>query len=278
MKVLKKINNNVALCEDSHGRELIAFGKGIGFPPTPYELTDLNKIDRTYYGIHPQYYDLLENIPEQVFLISSYIVDYARLKIEKDLNPNIVFTLSDHINFAIQRYQNHIHFKLPISHDIQYLYEEEMLVGKKAIEYINDIMKICLPKDEAVGIAMHFINAENTVSAQNTKIEDEEIVQEITKIIEHNFSIEINKNSFNYSRFVSHLYYLLKRKDENISINSQNQKLFDSMRNDFKDTYLCVLNIKGYLISTVDWQLSQEELFYLMLHINRLCAREDCNQ
>ena len=278
MKVLKKINNNVALCEDSHGRELIAFGKGIGFPPTPYDLVDLNKIDRTYYGIHPQYYDLLEDIPEEIFLLSSHIVDYARMKIEKDLNPNIVFTLSDHINFAIQRYQNHMHFKLPISHDIQYLYEDEMLIGKKAVAYINDVMRVNLPKDEAAGIAIHIINAENMTSTKNSEIEDDVIIQEITKIIEQNFSIVIDQNGFNYSRFVSHLYYLLKRKDENISVNSQNLKLFDSMRNDFKETYMCVLEIKEYLLSTVGWQLSQEELFYLMLHVNRLCAREDCNQ
>ncbi|WP_302926203.1 CAT RNA binding domain-containing protein [Holdemania filiformis] len=30
MKVIKKINNNVALCIDQGGKELIALGKGIG--------------------------------------------------------------------------------------------------------------------------------------------------------------------------------------------------------------------------------------------------------
>jgi transcriptional antiterminator len=32
MKVIKKININVALCVDNNKKELIAFGKGIGFP------------------------------------------------------------------------------------------------------------------------------------------------------------------------------------------------------------------------------------------------------
>ena len=53
MKVIKKINNNVALCLDGNQRELIAFGKGIGFKPIPYELTDLSVIERTYYGRIP---------------------------------------------------------------------------------------------------------------------------------------------------------------------------------------------------------------------------------
>ena len=31
MRAIKKINNNVAICADSNNKELIAFGKGIGF-------------------------------------------------------------------------------------------------------------------------------------------------------------------------------------------------------------------------------------------------------
>ena len=44
MKVIKKINNNVAICLDNNGKELIAFGNGIGFPKVPYEIHYLNKI------------------------------------------------------------------------------------------------------------------------------------------------------------------------------------------------------------------------------------------
>ena len=40
MKAIKKINNNVAICLDSHNRELVAFGKGIGFPKMPYSIQE----------------------------------------------------------------------------------------------------------------------------------------------------------------------------------------------------------------------------------------------
>ena len=46
MKVIKKINNNIAVATDGNNREVIIFGKGIGFHEMPYELTDLNKIER----------------------------------------------------------------------------------------------------------------------------------------------------------------------------------------------------------------------------------------
>ncbi len=279
MRVVKKINNNVAICIDDNDHELIAFGKGIGFPQTPYELNDLSQIHRTYYGINSQYYDLLANIPEEIFEIASKIVEYATLKIDKELNQNVVFTLADHIHFAIQRYNKNINLKMPISYDIQYFYDSEMLVGKKAVVFINKIKKIQLPKDEAVGIAIHFINAENPTQNFESESSDEVIIKGITKIIEEDFSLKIDKDGFNYSRFVSHMFYLLKRKNEKITITSQNQRLFNSMKNEFIETYNCIVHIKEYLKVKLNWDCSQEELLYIMLHINRLCIREeDCNR
>ena len=48
MQALRRINNNVVLCRDSSGRELIAMGKGIGFGTFPRELA-LSEIERTFY-------------------------------------------------------------------------------------------------------------------------------------------------------------------------------------------------------------------------------------
>ena len=55
MQVIKKINNNFAICVDGEGNELIAFGKGIGFPKVPYEIEDLSVINRTFYDIDQKY-------------------------------------------------------------------------------------------------------------------------------------------------------------------------------------------------------------------------------
>ena len=54
MKVIKNINNNVAICVDDNGHEVVAMGKGIGFSKPPYEV-DLSKIDRTYYSLDSHY-------------------------------------------------------------------------------------------------------------------------------------------------------------------------------------------------------------------------------
>ena len=52
MRVVKKINNNVVVCLDQHGEELVAFGKGLGFQKVPYELTDMTKVTMTFYKLN----------------------------------------------------------------------------------------------------------------------------------------------------------------------------------------------------------------------------------
>lgn len=276
MKVIKKINNNVAICLDNDNHELVAFGKGIGFGTMPYELQDLTRVQRTYYGINLSYLGLLDEIPDQVFEVSAKIVDQARAIIHNEMNANIVFTLADHINFAMERYKKKMSLKMPFSHDIQHLYEEEMLVGEIAVKIINKEMNIHLAKDEAISIALHFINAETMQMQEENKIDEGKIIEDITNLIETDFALVIDREGFNYSRFVTHLQYLLKRKESDTRITSENQKMYEAMKKDFIKTYECVEHVKDYLMSSLSWNPGDEEMMYLMLHINRLCAREDC--
>ena len=277
MKVIKNINNNVSLCLDSNNNEVVAFGKGIGFTKPPYEV-DLDKIQRTYYGIDPTYINMINDIPEDILDISDKIINYARMKLENPVSSNIVITLADHINFAIQRYKENMNIKLPIVHDIEYLFDTEMEIGEYALTLIRKTLKVFLPKEEAAYIALHIINAESMNKNKKRDKLDEEMIDDICEIIEKDFQFKIDKTGFNYSRFVSHMHYLLKRGKKNEMVKSENQKLYESLVNAYPKTYKCTQHVREYLKDQLNWDLSDEECIYLMLHMNRLCAREDCYQ
>lgn len=277
MKVFKKINNNVAFCYDASGHELIAFGKGIGFPKMPYELSDLSKIDRTYYDVDMGYLELLSEIDDQIFDLCAKIVDVARTKIKVTLCENLIFTLADHINFAIERVNKGMKIKNPLHCDIEYMYPDEMEVGHYAVKLIQKELGVALPACEASSIAIHLMNSEECGESNNT-YENETVIEEVTQMIEHDHELQINRKNFNYSRFVSHMQYLLKRKEVNEQIISDNKHLYETMCHDYPKTYDCANKISEYLNDKIHWQPSEEELLYLMLHINRLCTREDCNQ
>lgn len=74
------------------------------------------------------------------------------------------------------------------------------------------------------------------------------------------------------------MQYLLKRQEKYITINSDNEKMFEMMKKEYQQTFECVLKIKRYIEEKLGWNPSNEELLYLMLHVNRLCSREDCNR
>ena len=171
-----------------------------------------------------------------------------------------------------------MNIKMKLGYEIEHLYETEMMIGKKAVSYINRRKKIKLGKSEAVGIAMHFINAEDQYTKASEKtMDDDQIIEKITELIEQKLKRKINKKNFNYARFVSHMQYLLKRRQAQSTLNSDNDKMFELLKDEYPETYDCVLEIRDYLKEYLNWSLNNEELLYLMLHVNRLYSREDCN-
>lgn len=133
MEVYKKINNNVALARDAKGRELVVFGKGIGFASMPYELTDLSRIQRTFYDVNEKYLALLRDVPEAVFLAADDIADTAREELDCTLNANLTYALADHLNFAIQRSREGLNVQVPLAYDIQHLYPHEYAIAKQGL-------------------------------------------------------------------------------------------------------------------------------------------------
>ena len=137
MKVIKNINNNVSLCIDSKGREVVAFGKGIGFIRPPYEIP-LEKIDRTFYSHNISDYSVLEEIPVNVIEVSIKIVE----ELEKSLNVTMLssaaLSIADHINFAIKRNVENVKMEMPIQEDLKLLYPKEILYAEKALKTIKE--------------------------------------------------------------------------------------------------------------------------------------------
>lgn len=277
MKVIKNINNNVAICLDSTGTQVVAFGKGIGFSSPPYDV-DISKVQRTFYDIDPMYIQMIQNIPEEMIELSAYVIDFARSKVEYLMNSSIVFTLADHLAFAIKRYDQNLLIEMPIYYDVKSLYENEYEIGAYALKLIDKQYHIKLPKEEITGIALHLINAAAIIKDKEKEKNSKQVIDQIKKLIEEHFTMKISEDDFNYSRFVSHLQYLLKRGEQGKSITSENYKLYTSLKESFPDVYACAIKINEYLHSIYGFTFDEEELLYLMLHINRLCVREDCHR
>jgi beta-glucoside operon transcriptional antiterminator len=270
MKVIKKINNNVAVCLDRNCRELIAFGKGIGFPAMPYEITNLSSISMTFYKMDKSYYRLLEEIPEEVFEISAIIVKKAQLTLNCNLNPNLLPGLADHINFALKRMEKFKEMKMFFSYDVEKLYPEETELGRYAVKLVQKNLLVKLPDSEITNVAMHFVNAKEENNSKSSDLDAEQLIEEITDIIEIDFKTKIDRKGFNYNRFVIHLRYYLKRLEEKKQFIDDNGVLFKAMKEDSPKIYECAVHISVIIYERLNSQITDDEIFYLMIHISRI--------
>lgn len=273
MKITKKINNNVALAVDGAGKELVVFGRGVGFPAMPYELTDLSKIQRTFYDIKSSYVQMAEGLPEDIVLLAADIVELAQADLTCDLNPNLTFTLADHLSFAVERCLNGMELNTPLAYDVAHFYPKEMELSRRALRIIKERKNIRLPDSEAINIALHLVNGEMENSDMHATLKATQVIRDISEIIERELRIELDTTSFNYSRFVMHLRYLLQRLEQG---EQEDSGIGSAMRLTcikYPSVYRCALKVRDYLVNRCNQQCSEDELLYLFMHINRLRER-----
>lgn len=269
MKVVKNINNNVSLCVDRNGRECIAFGKGIGFIKPPYEVP-LAQIERTFYS--SAYFDIegIRDIPARIIRLAIRIVDQAEQELNVIMMPTTALALADHIHFVLQRMNSHISLQLPIEEDLKQLYPRELQQAQQALQLINDTLDVTLDPAEVQMIALHLINNQ-VQTTSNSEREHRRLIEQSVSIIEREYGATINRNSFSFSRFATHMDYLIRRTGDDDQIESTNAAMFESLKQEYPSAYRCAQNIATMLERHLKKSLSDEEKLYLILHINRLC-------
>lgn len=270
MLIVKKINNNVALAKDGDGREMVVFGRGVGYPPIPYELTDMSEIRRTFYDIKENYIVLADELPEAVIMLASDIVELARIELECELNPNLPFTLADHLNFTFDRLKNGVVLHTPLAYDIEHFYPTEVELGRQALKIVQERMGIEMPDCEAINIALHLVNAEMENNDMHSTLMETKIICDVTVIVEEALNIKLETNTFNYSRFVLHLRYLVQRLEKNMQENNGMSSLFWQTATEHPGVFDCTRRVAKYFESTWGWKCNPDEMLYLFMHINRV--------
>lgn len=201
MKIIRKINNNAAIAQDKRGRELVVLGRGVGFHPVPYELTDLSVIYRTYYDVNPKYFGLAGELPPEIILAATEISEQAEFQLDCELNPNLPFTLADHLNFAMERQRKGIQLAAPLGYDVRHLYPKESELGRQALDLVEQRVGVRLPEAEFISIALHLVSAELESSGLDNMMRTLDIIADIDKIVETRLQIRLDHTSYNYSRF-----------------------------------------------------------------------------
>lgn len=274
MRAVKKLNNNVVTCIDDDGNELIAMGRGLGFGALPREIS-LSEIDRTFYDVGSRYLGVVVDIPEDVLEFAAKVVDIARNQLSGELSSNLTFILADHIAYAIERARKHVYVKMPMSYDVEQAYPDEFKLGRFVSKRVEKKFNVNLPREEAAGIALNLVNARIFASDElaGESRGDADMLEDITEIIEEEFGVVVDRESFAFSRYATHMLYLFGRlrSGEKIDAAGLDSAMLDAVRSQFPKGVACAEKISMHIAEAWGRELSDDERLYIMLHIGRIC-------
>ena len=273
MKIDKIINNNIVSAIEADGKEVVIMGRGLGFGMKPGKEIPEGKIEKVFrldsQNSTDKFKELLANLPLEHIQASTEIINYAKSVLNRRLNQSIYITLTDHINFAIERFKERMVFTNPLLNEIKTFYKEEYLIGEYAVALIERRIGITLPVDEAGFIALHIVNAEYNTAMRDT-IDITNLIQNVVKIVKEYFSMDLDETSLNYQRFVTHLRFLAQRIIGGEMLNSENPEFNQLISQMYPEEYACSLKLKDYIQVTYHHDVTEEETAYLAVHIKRI--------
>ena len=269
----KVINNNIISAYEKSGAEVIVMGRGIGFKKKQGEMVPADQISKIFRiksrTLAEQFKELLANMPLERVRISDEIISHAKDHLKLKLNQSIYVTLTDHINFAIERVSQGIEPQNALLWEIKRFYPQEFQLGIYALELIRDRLGILLPEDEAGFIALHFVNAEYGTDIRDAvKFPDQ--MQAIVDIVERDLGILLDESSLHYERFMTHIKFLIQRIYRKELLSSEDRELSLLMQRKYPREYQCSVKVAEYIMQATGSRLSEEEIMYLSVHIRRV--------
>ncbi|MDA9471444.1 BglG family transcription antiterminator LicT [Enterococcus sp. 5H] len=274
MIIQKILNNNVVITLDGNEQEQIVMGRGIAFKRKIGDFVAEDQIDQVFrlanHDTSLKFQELLEVLPLEVMQLSDEIIKYAKTKLGRKLNDTIFISLTDHLHTALERSKQGIEVKNFLLWDIKRFFSDEYFIGNKALEMVKEKFDVQLSEDEAGFIALHLVNAEMEEEVGNV-YELTKIMQEITNIVKYYFKITFNEDSVYFYRFSTHLkffaYRLLNHKEFH---DEDDGELYEVIKKKYHNAYTCVNKIADFLTENYQYNITNEEKMYLIIHIARV--------
>ncbi|BDZ32281.1 PRD domain-containing protein [Lactiplantibacillus sp. WILCCON 0030] len=279
MKFLRNFNNNAALVEDDESVEWVVIGKGIGFGKHPGDALDEDKIERRFIATMKGNIDVdsFKDIKPQALLITTKVIHLVEPLLGLSFSDYQYFVLADHIDFAIKRANDGIDVDNgTVRWEVRKLFSKEYQAAEKAVALIKDCAKISLPKSEVVFMTYHFVNAASDGSKLQETIKITKLIAGVIDIVQYQYQLTLDPDSFNYNRFVAHLRSLMVQRVANTNAGGGDldASLLQLMQVKYSFAYETVERIDTFLQSKTDWSLSPDDKVYLTLHIWRVTHRQ----
>lgn len=279
MHIEKRINNNVVLAKEN-GVQMILMGKGLGFQTHPGDNVLMEKVEKRFYGedlmTGEQMAALMTNATAAEIEMTENLVRHGQERLQKPLNPNLFFTLLDHLLFSVKQRQDTVEFSNPLEWEIKKFYPAEYEVGLQAVVLASQIWHRVIPESEAAFIALHFVNGQLESTVSRDAVELTELTYNILRLVRFQLATSFEEDSLYYNRFITHIrYYLMRQKAQDSAAQPDTAELIQLVFQRFPKEKRCVDTIDDYLTQEKGWVATELEKMYLILHIRNLIEKKE---
>lgn len=270
MRAVKVFNNNAVSVVTPEGEEAILLGNGIGFNKRPGQEVDEKRIEKVFHvrsDLQSKFLELMKDTRESALDAASLILDHAK-EMGLDTGKSLILSLTDHINFAIDRAEQGIALPYLMLSETKMLYPKEYELGKWAIGCIEEQCGVRLPDYEAGYIALQLASC---TSDKDTVYQTLQLVQGALHIVSDEYGCDLADDNLDVMRLTTHLKFLAQRVFSNSIWHEEKPgALFRMLKREYPGSYACSLRISHFIDKNFNYELNDQELTYLMVHLSKI--------
>lgn len=277
ISVAKVLNNNVIIADHPQYDEVVVIGKGIGFNRKVRDKIDLSAVEKMFIlrnqQEQEQYKQLIPQVDEKLIETIHEIVLYIMQHSRKPLNEHIHIALTDHIAFAIRRYEQNVPFHNPFLYETREIYPDEYAMAEYSVHRINEKMGVDLPPDEIGFVALHIHSALSNRHISEVQ-KHSMLISDMVNLVENNLNYRIPRDSLDYSRLVTHLRFVLERLRRGETV-QETSSLDGLMKREYPEMYSLAWKLTKVIEQRMHLSVYSAEVGYLTVHLQRLAQKKD---
>ena len=269
-RIAKILNHNSFMgIQDENNQECLVMGKGVAFGkkvgqtvPVTAEAKVYSLKEMTERGDAK---DILKSVSPLCLEFANEVLNQAEQEFGK-VDRTILFTMADHLDFAIRRIQNGEQISNPLTDDIRVMFYKEYKVASCIQEFLKEKMQIEIDEHEIGYIALH-VHAAIVDENVSQAMEIARTVRECISLVEKETGNSVDVMSLGYNRLMNHVRYMVARAihGEKLKMN-----LNEYMSVKFPEPFMSAERICRQMEKSLKLPIPDIEIGYLAMHLERM--------
>lgn len=274
-RITKILNHNSFMgIESKNDQECLIMGRGVAFGKKVGQTVSITGDARVYslkeLTDRGEAREIIKSVSPLCLELANEVLNQAEEEFGK-VDRSIIFTMADHLDFAVRRIQNGEQISNPLTDDIRIMFYKEYKVAGCIRDLLKEKLGIRIDEHEIGYIALH-VHAAIVDENVSQAMEIARTVRECICMVEEETGKSIDVMSLSYNRLMNHVRYMVAR-----AIHGEKLKmsLNDYMSVKFPGPYMTAEKICRKMEKSLKLPIPDIEIGYLAMHLERMMDREE---